>query len=83
MNILRKLAKQTVVLQIIKWEMGTPLIAFVLWVVPINNTLIKTIIANLIGAFVFLPIDKWIFKTKNNNGGNNNETQSKLTNSNE
>jgi hypothetical protein len=74
MNTLKKIARNRVVLQVIKWQLGTPLIAFMLWVVPFNNTLIKTVIANLVGAFVFLPIDKWIFKPKNN-GGINNETQ--------
>ncbi len=48
----------------IKWQGGTPVIALVLLLLPISNVWIKTIIANIIGAFIFYPIDQWIFKQK-------------------
>lgn len=46
---------------LLKWEAGTPVIALVLWLMPIDNIWIKTIIANAIGAIIFYPIDQWIF----------------------
>ncbi len=48
----------------VKWQGGTPVIALVLLLLPISNVWIKTIIANIIGAFIFYPIDQWIFKQK-------------------
>lgn len=48
----------------VKWQMGTPVIALVLLIVPISNVWVKTIIANVIGAIIFYPIDKWIFRSK-------------------
>jgi len=46
----------------LKWQGGTPVIALVLLLLPIQNIWIKTIIANIIGAIIFYPIDKKIFK---------------------
>lgn len=48
--------------------MGSPLIAFILWVMSnmagSQNTLVNIIIANIVGAIVFYPIDKKIFKNR-------------------
>ena len=41
--------------------MSTPVIFLVIKFLPFN-ILIKTIIANLIGAIIFIKIDEWIFK---------------------
>lgn len=49
----------------LKWQMGSPLIALILWVmnkVGSQNTLVNIIIANIVGAIVFYPVDKKIFK---------------------
>jgi len=49
----------------LKWQMGSPLIALVLWVMNMagsQNTLVNIIIANIVGAIVFYPVDKKIFK---------------------
>lgn len=46
---------------IIKWQLGTPVIYFCILYLPGSN-LIKTIMANLIGALLFYRVDKWIFK---------------------
>lgn len=52
----------------LKWQGGTPIMALVVWLLPINNLIIKTIIANIIGAIIFYPIDNWIFgRDKNKN----------------
>lgn len=51
----------------LKWQMGSPLIAFILWVmnkVGSQNTLVNIIIANIVGAIVFFPVDKKIFKNR-------------------
>ena len=54
----------------LKWQGGTPVIAIVLLLLPIPNVWIKTIIANIIGAFIFYPIDNWIFNKSNKKGDN-------------
>lgn len=46
----------------LKWQGGTPIMALVIWLLPIQNIWIKTIIANIIGAIIFYPIDQWIFR---------------------
>lgn len=49
----------------LKWQMGSPLIALILWVMNMvgsQNTLVNIIIANIVGAIVFYPVDKKIFK---------------------
>ena len=49
----------------LKWQMGSPLIALILWVMNkagSQNTLVNIIIANIVGAIIFYPIDKKIFK---------------------
>jgi hypothetical protein len=50
----------------LKWQGGTPIMALVILLLPINNLVIKTIIANIIGAIIFYPIDNWIFGQKSN-----------------
>jgi hypothetical protein len=50
----------------LKWQMGSPLIALILWVMSnkagSQNVLVNTIIANIVGAIIFYPVDKKIFK---------------------
>lgn len=50
----------------LKWQMSSPLIAFILWVMSnkagSQNVLVNTIIANIVGAIIFYPVDKKIFK---------------------
>ena len=50
----------------LKWQMGSPLIAFILWVMSnkagSQNVLDNTNIANIVGAIIFYPVDKKIFK---------------------
>ena len=51
----------------LKWQMGSPLIALILWVMNkagSQNTLVNIIIANIVGAIIFFPVDKKIFKNR-------------------
>lgn len=57
-------------LYLLRWQMSTPILALCVSNLPIQDTLIKTIIANLIGGILFFFIDKMIFTEK---GGKNNE----------
>lgn len=49
------------ILYLLRWQLSTPILAIVLYYLPFN-TLINTIIANLIGGMMFFWIDKLIFK---------------------
>ncbi len=52
-------------LYIIRWQLSTPILYLVIDVLTLPD-LYKVVIANLIGAIIFFPIDKYIFKLKNN-----------------
>lgn len=45
----------------IKWQLGTPVLILCMMYLPGSN-LIKTILANIIGALLFYKIDKLIFE---------------------
>lgn len=53
------------ILYLIRWQLSTPILALVLYLLNMNQ-LVETIIANLIGGMIFYWIDKKIF-----NGGKN------------
>ena len=46
-----------------RWQLSTPILAGVLWLLKDYNNLVVTIIANFIGGLIFFWIDKYIFKT--------------------
>lgn len=48
-------------LYLIRWQMSTPILALVLYLLNFNE-IIETIIANLIGGLIFYWVDKWIFR---------------------
>lgn len=50
-------------LYFLRWELSTIVLAPCIWLLPFNP-LIKTIIANGIGACIFFWADQWIFKKK-------------------
>lgn len=55
------------ILYSIRWQLSTPILWGVLSLFPligITDSLVNTIIANLIGASIFFFIDKKIFKEK-------------------
>jgi len=50
---------------VIRWQLSTPIIAFIPWLLlqyGISNFWITAIIANLIGSLIFYKVDKLIFK---------------------
>ena len=49
------------ILYLIRWQLSTPIIALILYLMH-TNELIETIIANLIGGMIFFWVDKKIFK---------------------
>ena len=48
-------------LYILRWEISSPILALVLWILH-TNIIVETIIANLIGGMIFFFVDKRIFK---------------------
>jgi len=48
---------------ILRWQLSTPVLYLCMIWLPWDS-LVKTIIANLIGAVMFFPIDKWIMGGK-------------------
>ena len=54
---------------LIRWQLSTPVIYLVMKYVNIDNTLIKTILSNLIGGLIFYWIDKIIFRKGGKNNG--------------
>ena len=55
------------VLYLIRWQLSTPILAVVLIWLSNMNTLLATVIANLIGGLIFFWIDKFIFRTLSQN----------------
>ena len=51
------------VLYLIRWQLSTPILAVVLIVLSNMNTIVATIIANLIGGLIFFWVDRFIFRT--------------------
>lgn len=54
-------------LYLLRWQLSTPILAIVLWIMR-TNQLLETIIANLIGGLIFFWVDRKIFKPKNQEG---------------
>lgn len=48
-------------LYLIRWQLSTPVLAIVLWLLADANTVVASIVANLIGGLIFFWIDKRIF----------------------
>ena len=49
------------ILYLIRWQLSTPILALVLYLLNINE-IAETIIANLIGGMIFYWVDKKIFR---------------------
>lgn len=50
-------------LYLIRWQLSTPILYFVIDTLELPD-LQRVVIANLIGALIFFPVDKYIFKVK-------------------
>ncbi|HOV90527.1 MAG TPA: hypothetical protein PKW07_07415 [Syntrophorhabdaceae bacterium] len=48
-------------LYLIRWQLSTPILAGVLYVLSMLDKLTATVIANLIGGLIFFWVDKFIF----------------------
>lgn len=51
-------------LYLIRWQLSTPILAGVLYILANLSPLVATIIANLIGGLIFFWIDKIIFRKR-------------------
>ena len=51
------------ILYLIRWQLSTPILALCMNLLNFN-TIVNTIIANLIGGMIFYWVDKYIFKDK-------------------
>lgn len=49
-------------LYLVRWQLSTPILAAVLFVLSWTDTIVATIVANLIGGLVFFWIDRFIFR---------------------
>jgi hypothetical protein len=54
-------------LYLIRWQLSTPILAVVLIVLSNMNTVLATVIANLIGGLVFFWVDRFIFRNLSKN----------------
>lgn len=54
------MAKQYI-LYILRWQMSTPILALILWIMSDWSPIVSTIVANLIGGIIFFWIDRMIF----------------------
>ena len=52
------------ILYLIRWQLSTPLLAIVLILLADMNTVVATVISNLIGGLIFFWVDRWIFSNK-------------------
>ena len=50
-------------LYLIRWQLSTPILYLVIDTLELPD-LQRVVIANLIGALIFFPVDKYIFKIK-------------------
>ena len=79
MKAYRKLRIKRFVLYLIKWQCGTPVIYLCMTGLPVQSNIIKTILANVIGAFIFYPIDMALFTKKAEGKTNGNSSNEKTT----
>jgi len=49
------------ILYLIRWQLSTPILALVINLLSGVNTILVTIIANLIGGLIFFWVDRLIF----------------------
>lgn len=50
------------ILYLLRWQLSTPILAAMLFVMADFNTFTATIVANLVGGCLFFFVDAWIFK---------------------
>lgn len=51
-------------LYLVRWQLSTPILAAVLYVLSMLDKITATVIANLIGGLIFFWVDKFIFTSE-------------------
>ena len=54
------------ILYLIRWQLSTPILAACCYYMADLGVTVSTILANLIGGFIFFWTDKWIFRKGKN-----------------
>lgn len=54
-------------LYLLRWQLSTPILALVLWLLGGLGTVWATVVANLIGGAVFFWVDRMIFREDDKN----------------
>jgi len=56
-------------LYLLRWQLSTPILWLVISFLSLENYLVKTVIANLIGGIIFFWLDGLIFRVKGKDSG--------------
>lgn len=48
-------------LYLLRWQLSTPILGTMLFVMADFNTFTATVVANLVGGAIFFWVDRWIF----------------------
>lgn len=59
---MEKITLRQVILYNLRWQLSTFVLAPVMWYLAGWNPFLVAAIANLIGANIFIVVDRWIFK---------------------
>ena len=62
------------ILYLVRWQLSTPILAICLNLLSFN-TILNTIIANLIGGLIFYWVDKFIFRGEDDGKGVKNKNR--------
>ena len=54
-------------LYLLRWQLSSPILFAVLYILKDYHNIISTIVANLIGGLIFFWVDKFIFKGGDSN----------------
>ena len=49
---------------LLRWQLSTPILAFVILLMAGYDTLVATVVANLVGGLIFFWVDQYIFTSK-------------------
>ena len=52
------------VMYLLRWQLSTPLLSVILYLMRDRPTLLSTVVANLIGGLIFFWVDRYIFNPK-------------------
>lgn len=52
------------ILYLLRWQLSTPILSFVLYLLNDFNVTLATIVANFVGGLIFFWVDRFIFTSK-------------------